>query len=278
MSSSHSRPAAWRRIGAAGIIALAAAATLGGCKSFGPDTTGAVASVELTPPTDPAALRAYADRWGRLYDANPGDKYASINYARALRDLSRCDEALAVMRVAAVKAPNDYEVLGAYGKALADDGQLAQAKDVFTRAYSMDRPDWTIMSAQGTVEDRLGDHVEAQRFYTEALKIAPGEPSVLANLGLSYALTKRLDLAEKALSEAAASPAATAKVRQNFALVLALEGKFAEAEAVSRRDMSEADAKRNVDAIRNMIAQNDSWKSLETKSADKRRPPPAPAG
>ncbi len=41
--------------------------------------------------------------------------------------------------------------------------------------------------------------------------------------------------------------------------------------------MSEADAKRNVDAIRNMIAQNDSWKSLETKSADKRRPPPAPA-
>ncbi len=54
---------------------------------------------------------------------------------------------------------------------------------------------------------------------------------MLSNLGLSYALTKQLPEAEAALREASASPRADARVRQNLALVLALEGKFAEAEA-----------------------------------------------
>ena len=49
------------------------------------------------------------------------------------------------MQAAAVKAPKDFEVLGAYGKALADNGEYLQAKDVLTRAYPAERPDWTIL-------------------------------------------------------------------------------------------------------------------------------------
>ena len=40
------------------------------------------------------------------------------------------------------QAPRDDEVLGEYGKALADAGDLAQAKDVLTRAYTPDNPRW----------------------------------------------------------------------------------------------------------------------------------------
>jgi len=40
-------------------------------------------------PTDETRLRAYADDWGKRYDGNPGEKVASINYARALRALTR---------------------------------------------------------------------------------------------------------------------------------------------------------------------------------------------
>ncbi len=86
---------------------------------------------------------------------------------------------------------------------------------------------------------------------------------MLSNLGLSYALTKRLDLAEDTLRRAAELPRADARVRQNYALVLALEGKFGEAEQVSQRDMSPDAAARNVAAIRGMIAQNDSWRALQ---------------
>ena len=145
-------------------------------------------------------------------------------------------------------------MLGEYGKALADSGELTQAKDVLTRAYPEDRPDWTIMSVQGAVDDELGDHDGARKFYAEALKIAPGEPFVLNNLGLSYALTKQLPQAEATLREAGASPRADVRVRNNLALVLSLEGKYAQAEDVSRQDMSDEAARANVQAIRQMIA------------------------
>jgi Flp pilus assembly protein TadD len=253
-----------------GAVALAAvmlgAASLTGCQGLGA-MSGSIASIQQPLPTDEARLRAYADDWGNRLDSNPGEKVASINYARALRALTRYGEAAAVMQAAAVKAPHDFEVLGAYGKALADNGQLEQAKEVLASSYTAERPDWTIMSVQGSVADRLGDHEAAQKFYTDALKIAPGEPSTLSNLGLSYALTKRLPEAEAALREASASPRADARVRQNLALVLALEAKFAEAEQISRQDMSAQAASANVAAIKQMIAQNDSWRELQAGPA-----------
>jgi Flp pilus assembly protein TadD len=249
-STRLSRTTAW--------LALALTVTpLGGCYEFG-DLTGSIAtSSEEEPnelPTNEASLRAYADRLSAIYDQNRGEKVASINYARALRAMARYKEAAAVMQTAAVKSPTDFQVLGAYGKALTDAGQYVQAKDVLTRAYPADRPDWRILSVQGAVDDYLGDHVGAQNFYHEALEIAPGEPTILNNQGLSYALMKQPALAESALREAAASPRADARVRQNLALVLSLDGKFAEAERVDRRDISKQAAATNVRAIRARFA------------------------
>jgi len=253
MSVAHrANPTPGRPIRIALVILAAMAAPLGGCVEFGGG--GPVAADAQTPPSGQDQWRAYADQWGKRYDQSPGDKTASINYARALRALSRFDEAAAVMRTAAVESSTDMEVLGEYGKALADDGQLAQAKDVLTRAYTDDRPDWTIMSVQGAVEDQLGDHEGARKFYAEALKIAPGEAFVLNNLGLSYALTKQLAQAEATLRQASGGVHADGRVRNNLALVLSLEGKYAQAEEVSRQDMSADAAHANVESIRQMIA------------------------
>jgi Flp pilus assembly protein TadD len=253
----------------AGLLGVLACVALGGCQGVG-DITASISGKTIAPlPTDEQALRAYTDRWERIYGSHPGEKYASINYARGLRALTRYKEAAAVMQQAAVRAPKDYEVLGEYGKALADDGDLQQARDVLGHSYPPDRPNPDFLSAQGSVDDRLDDHARAQQLYTEALKIKPDEPAVLSNLGLSYALSKQLDLADATLRHAASLPRADARVRQNFALVLALEGKFAEAEAVSRRDMAPDEAARNVDAIRDMIAQNETWRALQ-RGAGKR--------
>ena len=254
------------------ILLLGAALALGGCRDFGDVTASIASSSGAQMPDDEAGRRAYADHWGQVYAEKPGEKYASINYARALRALTRYKEAAAVMQAAAVRAPKDYDVLGEYGKALADEGDLQQASDVLSRSYPADRPNWPLLSAQGSVADRLDDHAQAQQFYLSALKIAPGEPSVLSNLGLSYALSKQLVQAEETLRTAAASPRADQRVRQNLALVLALEGKFAEAEQASARDMSPEDARKNVAAIRQMIAENDSWRALQTGGAAKRAP------
>lgn len=261
---------------AAFIAALAAvAAALAGCHDFG-DVTGSIPASSAQPANE-AKLRAYADELGKRYDSNPGEKTASIEYARALRALTRYSEAVAVIQTAAIKAPKDFDVLGEYGKALADAGQLPQAKDVLSHAYTPDNPRWDVMSVQGAVADRMGDHASAMQFYREALKIAPGEPSVLTNMGLSLALAKKLPEAEEALKQAVASPKADARMRGDLALVLALEGKFAEAETVGRADLSPDAARANVEAIRQMIAQNDSWRELRKPAKTAKPKTPAKA-
>ena len=229
----------------------------------------------VLPPTD-EGRRRYTEEWGKRFEANPGDKTSALAYAAGLRALTEYAQAVAVLQQAAIKHPTDLDILGAYGKALADDGRLREAADVLSRAHTPDNPNWSILSAQGVVADQMGDHAQAQGYYQAALKIVPGEPSVLSNLGLSYALDKQLDRAEQTMQQAVASPRADARVRQNLALVLALEGKFAEAEELERHDLPAADAAANVAQIRQMIAQSNTWRDIQMLDDQKPGPRPQP--
>lgn len=238
----------------------ALALTLGACAKMS-DVTGSIGG-GAQPKTE-SELRQHTDQLARRYDSNPRDKANGLAYARALRALSRNAEAVAVMQALAIAHPQDFDVLGAYGKALAEAGRLREAADVLTRAHAPERPNWSILNAQGSVADQLGDHVRAQEYYSAALKIAPNEPSILSNLGLSYAMAKRLPQAEQHLRQAAQSPAADMRVRQNLSLVLALQGKFTEAEDVARRDLSPANAAASIASIRAMIAQSNTWREIQ---------------
>ena len=110
---------------------------------------------------------------------------------------------------------------------------------------------------QGTAHDQMGHHDEARRYYESALKIVPGEPSVLSNLGLSYMLSKDLPKAEEALRQAYASGRADARVRQNLALVIGLQGRFAEAEQIVRADLPPDEAAANVAYLKQMLNRKD---------------------
>lgn len=227
---------------------LASGLALSGCKS----TSGAKqgdANLQTGAPMNPANARSLVEEWGRKYDAAPHDKNVALTYARALRATQRHPEATAVLQKLAATNSQDMEVLGAFGKALADSGRLQEAATVLQGAHTAERPDWSILSAQGSIADQKGDHENAQNYYSAALRIAPGEPSLLSNLGLSYALTKKLPLAEKTLRQAVSHPRADYRVRQNLALVLALQGKFQEAEAAQRADMTPEQAAANVASI-----------------------------
>jgi Flp pilus assembly protein TadD len=125
---------------------------------------------------------------------------------------------------------------------------------VLDRAHTPDLPDRHVLSAQGAVLDQMGRHAEAQRHYLTALKIAPEEPSVLSNLGLSYALSKNLREAEATLRRAAEHPPVDQRVRQNLALVVGLQGRFAEAETIARADLPADQAAANAAYLRQMLA------------------------
>ncbi len=259
---------------AVSILVLAAAlGGLGGCASRGAkDVTGSIdRSGTLTRSQDD--WKAIAASWGPRYDKDPGEKQASMNYARALRALHQEQQAVAVMQNAAIRAPNDRAVLALYGRTLADAGRFPEAAKVLANAHTPDQPDWRIFNVQGTVAAQSGDFAGAQRFFDSALQIVPGEPTVLSNMGLAYALQRRLGDAEKVLRQAANDPRADARIRANLAIVLALQGKFTESEQIAQRDLSPADAAANVAYVRNMVSQTNSWKQIQAldKTAAKRR-------
>jgi Flp pilus assembly protein TadD len=253
----------WRRKLASTAAMALVSLSLAGCLHGKTDMTSAES------PGSRDALRAEADSLGKRYSTNPGEKTASLGYARALAGLDQKSQAAAVLQAAAVKSPKDLEVLAAYGKALVDTGDYGQALEVLARAHSPDRPDWHILSAEGIASDGLGLHDRAQAFYLAALKIAPNDPGVMSNLGLSYALSKKLPEAERVLTEAARIPSADGRVRQNLALVLALQGHFDSASQTMRRDLTPGDAATNVAEIKSMMAQPNTWDAIRGKGQPK---------
>jgi len=97
---------------------LAAALCLGGCQSSSlHDITGSIGGASATD------VRRSAAELGRQYDRHPDDKATALNYARALRGRTENAQAVAVLQRLAIKFPRDVEVLGAYGKVLADAGR-----------------------------------------------------------------------------------------------------------------------------------------------------------
>jgi Flp pilus assembly protein TadD len=244
--------------------AAALALALGACQTTQPmeatGSIGATATATAAAPTTGAAdWRRSADAWGERYRANPNDAEAAINYATALRGNGQRSQAVAVLEQEAITHPKNMALLGAYGRALADVGNYKQALDVLNRAHTPDQPDWRILSVQGAVLDQMGRHEEAQRYYATALRIVPDEPSVLSNLGLSYALSKDLVRAESTLRRASAQAKVDPRVRQNLALVIGLQGRFSEAEGIARADLPSDEAAANVAYLRTMLAQQN-WK------------------
>jgi Flp pilus assembly protein TadD len=188
------------------------------------------------------------------YRSNPRDPDGAIRYAAALRQSGQRAQAVAVLQRASIHNPNHRKLLGAYGRALADAGNLSQALDVLSRAHTPDQPDWRVLSVQGAVLDQMGRYADARRYYETALKIVPDEPSVMSNLGLSYALSKDLRKAEQTLRTASTKAATDRRIRQNLALVVGLQGRFKEAEEIARADLPPAEAAENIAYLRDMLA------------------------
>jgi Flp pilus assembly protein TadD len=261
-----SHPGSTRRL-APVAIALLIATAAAGCGTIQqalPTVTGANAAP--APTGDP---RQVLNAWGERYRANPRDPEAAINYAQSLRATGQRAQAAAVLEQASLHNTGNMELAGAYGRALADVGKLDQALEVLNRAHLPDRPDWRVLNVQGVVLDQLGRHQEAQSYYGTALRIAPDEPAVLSNLGLSYALSKKLPEAEATLKRASAGRSADPRVRQNLALVVGLQGRLPEAEAIASADLPADQAAANVAYLKQMLAQPN---ALQARAQPKRSP------
>jgi len=253
------------------IVLVAALLAVAGC-ARDTTTTGSVsqASSSSLARMSKSELDATVRQYGERYEKKPKDKTTGLAYASLLRMTGRDDQALAVMRQMVIHHPKDNDVLAAYGKALAATGNFPEALSALERAQRPDHPDWRLMSARGAILDQVGKPEQAREMYRKALDIAPGEPTVLSNLGMSYILTNDLAAAETYLRKANGQNGADSRIRQNLALVVGLQGRFEEAEKIAGAELSPEDAQANVAYLRQMLSQQNAWKQL--KSEDKAKP------
>jgi len=187
------------------------------------------------------------------YRASQNDPDIALAYGKALRETGQRAQAVAVLEQAVLGHSSNRALLAAYGRALADNGNFQQAFDVLSRAHTPEDPDWHILSAQGAVLDQLGRNEEAQQYYGSALKIVPDEPSVLSNLGLSYMLQNNLPKAEETLRRAHERSPSDPRVRANLALVVGLQGRQSEAESIVKADLPPDEAQAKITALRQLL-------------------------
>ena len=245
------------------IVPVLLGLTLAGCSARqSPDlmVTNAV-------PVDGTDLDGANAYWGQRYQANGEDREAVLNYAAVLMRQQRVTQAVAVLEHGTMTFPDDREVMAAYGKALATAGQFNEALNIIRRAQTPDHPDWRLLAAEAAILDQQGDNQTARILLAQAIELAPNEASLWSNLGMSYVLTGDLVSAEQYLTHAVELPTADSRVRQNLALVLGLQGRFDEAEAIARRELSPAQADANMAYLRSMLGGQNPWEQLAAGGA-----------
>lgn len=249
-------PRVWksvRTLALAGVATLALAACAANRSSLqSPDFTGMAHQ---------DAAHNLAELTAR-YKSNPRDKGLIIYFAAALRAQGQSGQAVAVLEQGMSAYPNDIDISVAYGKALTADGRFDQALAVLDNTIRPDAPDWNALSVKGAVLDQMGRNAEARALYGQALVLAPGEASIEANLGLSYAMTSDLASAEQHLRKAVRMGGATSQIRQNLALIVGLQGRFDECRSLYAAELPPDQVDANMAYVRALLTQQNRWDTV----------------
>jgi Flp pilus assembly protein TadD len=197
------------------------------------------------------------------YKSNPRDKAIIIHYAAALRAAGQSQQAVAALEQGMTFHPGDIDISVAYAKALTADGRFEQSLQVLDNVIRPDAPDWNALLVKGATLDQLGRNQEARQIYSQALVIAPGEASVEANMGLSYAMTNELGAAEQHLRRAVQMRGSTSQIRQNLALIVGLQGRFDECRALYAAELPPEQVESNMAYVRALLTQQNRWDMIE---------------
>jgi Flp pilus assembly protein TadD len=211
---------------------------------------------------DRTDLLNQATFWGKEYDKNPNDYETSLKLSRVLRAIGSSQRATEIASQALNRKQGDVELSLVFAQASLDEGRPEDAASVLAQAEGAGKNDWRMLSIIGVTMDQLDQHTPAQDYYRKALALSPNNPKILSNLGLSYALANKPLLAEDTLRQAAAAQDADARVHQNYALVLGVQGKFAEAEKAVSPDTPKELVDSNATYFHTLLTPARKWDTL----------------
>ena len=253
------------------VTALSVTTSVVGCASTpdaNADLTRAVeeatrpASEEARAAANRADPLARANFWSKEYAKQPEDVNTTLEFTTALRGIGSHDRAIEVLSQSLIVNSAHPDLLMALGRAYVTKGETLNAARAFEHAAIADPDKASAWAALGTALDKLERHSDAQEVYGKALAIEPGRTSTLANYGLSLALSGDLPGAEAKLRDAASNPDASAKVHENLALILGLQGKYEEMVAISGRHAPQSVAESNAATLRKLVQPVRQWEAL----------------
>lgn len=157
---------------------------------------------------------------------------------------------------------DNTDLLRDYGRVLVKLGKPGEAQPVYARALQIDPDDVRLLNGLGVSLDQLNNHEAAQKVYKEALDNKANDFTTLANLGHSYVLSGAYEAAIKLLEPHLNDPSVTPALRQNLAEAYGMNGMDADAERVSRIDLTPMQVKHNLAYYRSHRAQSASGTSL----------------
>lgn len=166
---------------------------------------------------------------------NPKRAASEAATARKFMAKRKADQAVQHAELAVSYAPNVADYRALLGQAYLLAGRFASAKQALTDALTLDPGNPTVALNLTLAQIAQGDWPAARRTLDENGNINPSDR------GLAYALAGDPVRAVEILEPAARAADATPKTRQNFALSLALAGRWPEAKTVAAIDMSPAD-------------------------------------
>ena len=178
---------------------------------------------------------AQAAFWSREYELNPGDLETVIKLSAAVRKLGNPQRAIEIAQTTRALYPRDPYLTAEFAAGLIAAERAQEAMQPLDEALRRAPGYARLWSLKGAALDQQENYDLARKHYAKALQITPHDPNIMANVGLSYALSGDPVTAEGWLRRAVAVPGASQSVRQNLALILQLQGKNEEAKRYAGR-------------------------------------------
>jgi Flp pilus assembly protein TadD len=206
--------------------------------------------------------------YGRALQARPDGVEAKLGLGQSYLTVGLPEEAAALFRDVLDRRSGEQAARRGLAMALISLGQTQLAERQLQAAVQADPRDWRTLNAYGVVLDMQGRHAEAQARYWQGIEIAPDSVALRSNYGLSLAISGQALEAIAQLAPLVGSRGADGRVRQNLAFAYAMNGDLENCLQVSRRDLGEASAQRQLQYFMQLRAL-----PVELRSAELRRNP-----
>ena len=163
----------------------------------------------------------------------------------------------------ALDQPQNGAAQLAYGKALARDGQTEDAIRVLSSKAALATQDVSLYATLGSLYDQKGDFKTARGLYGQGFVRDRQNAALLNNYAMSFILEGRPAQAETILKAALTGRNKNdSRLRQNLALAVGLQGRFAEARQIASKDLPPEDVETNLAYLEKMLRGQDTWQQL----------------